>query len=541
MKTQLRCGCAFLVVLLLVSNLASGSAYNARPKLVVIIIVDQLRGDYLERYRDQFGSGGFRLFLDHGAVFTNCHYDYASTFTAPGHATLSSGTYSNGHGIFTNDWWDTRKKRMVSSVEDDAVTILGSTGDGVQNPGASPHNLLASTLGDELKLATQGKARVFGIGLKDRSAILPAGWAGDGAYWIDKTTGVWLSSSYYRSKLPAWVDQFNHSGRADRYWNREWKDANGRTLRTTARKPGALFYEVVGHTAFANEYELEFVRELITQEKLGSGPATDLLVISISAVDMLGHEVGPDSPQLAAMILTLDRQLAGFFDFLGKQFGLGNLWVALSADHGVAPLPSAAEKLRIPDVVVDEPQLRSRVNATLSSRLSPGHPRSFVRELDLPLVFVSDEAFSAINMKEGEAEQTVGTALPQNQMRGYITRAQLEHGNVPMTSLRSQYLHSYSPYGGWYLWVVPPPFLFTAHATTGHGSPYSYDTHVPLAFFGPPFQAGTYRTHTEPVDLAATLASLLGINAPTHAVGRVLTEALTATRPQDSNAPGAAQ
>src|SRR6266566_9468722 len=154
------------------------SAYNGHPKLVVVIVIDQFRGDYLERYRDQFGDSGFRLVLDHGAYFPNCYYNYANTRTAPGHATLFTGAYSNGHGIAANQWWDTKKKRMVTSVEDDGTKLLGVPGDKI---GASPHNLLADTLGDELKLATQGKARVFGVSLKDRAAILPAGFAGDAA------------------------------------------------------------------------------------------------------------------------------------------------------------------------------------------------------------------------------------------------------------------------------------------------------------------------------------------------------------------------
>src|SRR5215469_5428007 len=156
------------------------SAYSGHPKLVVVVVIDQFRGDYLERYRDQFGDSGFRMLLDRGAYFPNCNYNYANTRTAPGHATLFTGAYSNGHGIADNEWWDSKKKRLVTSVEDDATRLVGID----QNqPGASPHNLLADTLGDELKLATQGKARVFGISLKDRAAILPAGFAADGAYW----------------------------------------------------------------------------------------------------------------------------------------------------------------------------------------------------------------------------------------------------------------------------------------------------------------------------------------------------------------------
>src|SRR5436853_2597492 len=211
---------ALLAVVLSVPLPGSASAYNARPKLIVIIVIDQFRGDYLERYRDQFGEGGFRLLLDHGAYFTDCNYDYANTHTAPGHATLLTGAYSNGHGIHANSWWDPRTKRMVTSVQDDGTRLIGLAG---SLPGASPHNLLADTLGDELKLATQGKARVFGIALKDRAAVLPAGFAGDAAYWIDQKTGRWITSTYYRSELPKWLSDFNGSKRAEKYLNKEWK------------------------------------------------------------------------------------------------------------------------------------------------------------------------------------------------------------------------------------------------------------------------------------------------------------------------------
>src|SRR5438270_3035246 len=208
---------------------------------------------------------------------------------------------------------------MVTSVEDSATTVVGA-GSGA---GSSPHNLLASTLGDELKLATQGRSRVFGVALKDRAAVLPAGWSGDGAYWIDKSTGAWVTSTYYRKELPAWVAEFNRS-RPEKYWNREWKDASGKTLRTTTQKPGADFYTTVGLTSFGNEYELEFARDLVRNEHLGNGPTTDLLVVSLSPNDLLGHAVGPDAPEMHAMALDLDRQLGDFFSFLGQQVGTQN-------------------------------------------------------------------------------------------------------------------------------------------------------------------------------------------------------------------------
>ncbi len=504
----------------------SASAYNGRPKLVVVIVIDQFRGDYLERYRDQFGDSGFRFLLDHGAYFPNCNYNYANTRTAPGHSTLFTGAYSNGHGIAANEWWDPRKKRMVTSVEDDATKLVGVAGD---KTGASPHNLLADTLGDELKLATQGKSRVFGVSLKDRAAVLPAGYAGDAAYWIDPKSGAWVTSTYYRNDLPKWVQDFNAS-RPQKYWDREWKDSQGVVLRSTAHRQGkdgsdASFYEVVGSTTFANEYEFEFARELMVYENVGRGPATDLLSISLSANDILGHQVGPDSPEMQQMALDLDRELADFINFLGHQIGLVNVWIALSADHGVSSLPDTVKKLRIPAANLDATQLETQINSAMTAKFSPGHAASYVK-LDYPLAWLDQDAFTTAHVHEHDAEVAVGEAMKQAGLRDYYTKSQLAAGAAPDTALGKKYLNSYSPEGSWYVMGVSEIYTVGPGKGTDHTSPYSYDTHVPLTIYGLPFQAGTYRTSVEPVDLAATLASLLGINAPTHSVGRVLTEAL---------------
>jgi arylsulfatase A-like enzyme len=507
------------------------SAYNARPKLVVVIVIDQFRGDYLERYRDQFGEGGFRLLLDHGANFTDCNYDYANTRTAPGHATLFTGAYSNGHGIAANEWWDPKKKKMVTSVEDDDTKVIGMAEDAAgKKTGASPHNLLADTLGDELKLATQGQARVFAVSLKDRAAVLPGGFAADAAYWIDPKSGSWITSTYYRRDLPKWAQDFNAGDRVAKYWDRDWKNANGDALRSTAHRKGkdgsdAGFYEVVGSTPFANEYELEFAKELVVYENLGAGKATDLLSISLSPNDILGHQVGPDSPEMAAMALALDRELADFFAFLGHQIGLANVWIALSADHGVSALPDAAKKLRIPAANLDAGKLEAQINSALTAKFSPGHAGSYIK-LDYPLAWLDQDTFTAVHVKEHDAETAVGEAMKQAGLRAYFTKSQLAAGEVPDTALGRKFLNSYSPEGGWYVMGVPEPYTVGPAKGTDHASPYTYDTHVPLAFYGLPFRPGTYRTHAEPVDLATTLASLLGINAPTHAVGRVLTEAI---------------
>jgi predicted AlkP superfamily pyrophosphatase or phosphodiesterase len=513
---------------------SSASAYNGHPKLIVVIVIDQFRGDYLDRYRDEFGDSGFRFLLDHGAYFPNCNYNYANTRTAPGHATLFTGAYSNGHGIVSNEWWDQKKKRMVTSVEDEDTKLVGVEG----KSGASPRNLMADTLGDEMKLATQGKSRVFAISLKDRASVLPGGFSADAAYWIDPKSGVWITSTYYRDQLPPWAQNFN-STRQQKYWDRDWVDAQGIKLASTAHRKSkdgsdAGFYEVLGPTSFANQYEFEFARELVVYENVGRGPATDLLSISLSANDILGHQVGPGSPAMHQMALDLDRDLADFINFLGHQIGLADVWIALSADHGVSAVPDDAKKLRIPAANLDISKLESQINAALTAKFSPGHPAQFMK-LDYPQAWIDPDAFTAAHVHERDAETAVGEAMKQVGLRDYYTKSQLAAGEVPNTALGRKYLNSYSPEGSWYVLGVPDIYTIGPGKGTDHTSPYNYDTHVPLLLFGIPFQAGTYRTSVEPIDLAPTLASLLGINAPTHSVGRVLTEALAPPHPSSGD------
>ena len=526
MSPSLRRLSVLVLLIAVLCGSAFASAYNARPKVVVVIVVDQLRGDLLERYHDELPEGGFRLLMDGGAWFSNCNYQYANTRTGPGHATIGSGAYTLGHGIIVNDWYDASKKRRVASVDDETTTVLGAN---ISGSGASPRRMLTDTVGDELRMATQGRARVYGVSLKDRSAILPTGYAANGAFWIDHKTGDFITSSYYMKQAPDWLTAFNASGHVKRYLDREWKDAEGKTIRTTAPQANPDgrpmdVYNRLGNTPFANDYTIDFARELFLQEKLGTGPSTDLLIVSFSAPDVLGHNVGPDSPEHRAMLFALDRQLADFFSFMGKQIGLANVVVALTADHGIAPVAKQVELLHIPAEHIKPDALRAQLNATISARLN--RPADYITSLEYPLFYLSEAAFTAAGMKEGEAERITGDAMMQAGMRGFYTKAQLAAGDVPATNDGHKYLNSYSPYGGWWVFGVQPPFFTGAKTVeTDHASIYSYDTHVPLAFWGIPFKAGNYREATEPVDLAVTLSSLLGINAPAHSVGRVLNKA----------------
>ena len=522
---KLRCT-ALLVVLAICSAIpAFSSAYNARPKLVVIMVFDQFRGDFLERYYDEFGPDGFRMLMNRGAYFNNCNYNYANLKTAPGHATIGTGAYTAGHGILTNAWWDPRLNRSVQSVEDGNTKFLGINSDA---PAASPRNLLADTIGDELKLATQGRARVFGVSFKDRSAILPVGYSANAAYWIDNQTGAWVTSTYYMQQLPEWVARFNASGTREKYLNREWKDTTGNLFRTTAPNKDAKgnvvsYYSNVGGTPFGNDYELDFVRELIRQEKLGTGPVTDLLSISFSANDIMGHDFGPDSPQSRAMILAMDRQVAGFFRELDKQFGLANVWIAISADHGISPVPEEAAKFRIPAVNFDGNKFEDKLNQIIGRKVN--RPGKYVLDMYFPIVFLSEEAFVAANYSEADGERIAGEAMVEAGMRGFFTKTQLAKGDVPATMMGKKFANSYSPHAGWYVMGVSPPFMVRGDGSD-HALPYSYDSHVPLAFMGAPFRAGRYVGEAEPVDLAVTLSVLLGLNKPTSATGRVLTEGL---------------
>ena len=582
---------------------AVASAYDAHPRLVVILVVDQFRADYLDRYRGDLKGRGFRLFLDKGAYFEDCYYDYANTKTAPGHATLGTGAYTDGHGISANEWWDLsrNKQRPVSSVEDDRYRIVGELHPSTTG-GASPLNLRASTLGDSLRLATNGQSRLFGISLKDRAAILPAGYSANGAYWVDHATGAFITSSYYMQALPDWATAFNNSDRA------------AQAEQEAGVAGTQKFYEQVGSSPAANAYELDFARALITGEQMGNHAVTDMLMISLSANDLVGHQFGPDSPQSRQMVDTLDQQLDSFFTFLDKSVpgGLANVWIALSADHGVASVPADALALGLPAATFDMGKFAAGVNEAMNEKFSPGEKVDYLLpEQDLPYLALNRPAFEVAGINEQEAELAVQLAIPaaagalapapgavapapqaqaalpvappaplatppapaakatSKAVKGKTgksaktraaaaaeaakaavvappppppppirlaatptvvatyTREQLASGQLPPSEWGQLLAHSYSPNGGWYVMVIPAAYQLPGVGRgTTHFSPWSYDRHVPLAFFGGPFAPGIYRGRVQPVDLAATLASLLGVNQPSASVGNVLTQAI---------------
>ncbi len=539
---------------------AQAQVYAGRPKLIVIVVIDQFRGDYLNRYRTDFKGRGFRLFMDEGAWFTDCYYDYANTKTAPGHATIGTGAYTDGHGIEANEWWDASRSdtAKVSSVEDERYQLVDlpaasipATAPGAPPSaatfvvGASPRNLRATTLGDELRLATQGRSRVYGISLKDRAAILPAGQSANGAFWIDTASGQFTTSTYYMEHLPEWAGAFNSSGRI------------AQAAREAMVEGTTSFYDLVGRTPAANSYQLDFTKALITGEKLGQGPTTDLVVVSLSANDILGHQFGPDSDFEHQMVLSLDHDLDSFFAWLDKSIGLKNVWLALSADHGIAPIPGEAARLGINSAAVNLQTVYASVNSRLNARYSPQAKTDYLMPgPDLPYVVLNRHAFQNAGLDEKAAEETVAALLPEEvaalapkpaedlplqhrlpptpQVAGIYTRLELAHGQLPPSEWGRLLAHSYAEHGNWFVMLFLSAYQLegaSAFTGTNHFSPWSYDRHVPLAFYGAPFAPGEYHERVAPVDMAVTFASLAGVNQPSAAVGRVLTEALKQTHP----------
>lgn len=565
LRKTLSAALAVLIAVVPVAN-ARADAYHASPKLVVILVIDQFRGDLLDRYRDAITEpNGFNLFLKRGAYFNDCMYDYANTKTAPGHATIGTGAYTDGHSIGSNEWWDLSRNtdRVISSVEDERYRLVGTFDDlPVGTPGSippqaprigsSPRNLLATTVGDEVRLATHGESKLYGISLKDRAAILPAGQSANAAFWIDNATGRFVTSTYYMPQMPEWVTAFNKGPRTKQAVKEAGLDPSMELTQ---------FYALVGRTPAANAYELDFAQALIDNEKLGQGKTTDVLTVSLSANDILGHQLGPDGDSQREMVVGLDHDLNAFFSALDKKVGLQNVVVAFTADHGISPIPAQSARLGISSSRLDLEEFATQMNAALNAKFSPGGKAKYLMStLELPYVALDPRAFAKVNVTEAVAEEAFEAAAPgivrrlgapeekpnDNSQpeadRKYAesrldtdpnvvflrSRLELAAGKIPATEFGRLISHSYTDHGGWFVMMVPQAYqmeLLSGIQTT-HFSPWSYDRHVPLGFFGAEFVPGLYRQPAAPVDIAVTLANLLGVNRPSASVGRVLVEAL---------------
>lgn len=546
------------VLLAALTLVASGQIEAAKPvpggdspKLVTVIVIDGFRADRLTKFEDLFGEGGFRLLMERGAYFTNAHYGHLTTYTAVGHATIPSGSYAYRNGMVGNDWYDRGRKVRVYCCEDAEAQYLGEPTK--KHAGTSPKNLLGTTVGDELLMSNNFQSKAIAISLKDRGAILPGGKLGK-AYWWSSATGRFITTTYYMKDYPDWVKQFNEGRPADKYFGKEWTrlvsesayarsardnrpyetdmKGNGRTFphRITGGldKPGRDFYEALEWTPFADEVTLEFAKAAVVHEQLGKRGVPDFLSVSLSGNDLVNHLFGPESQEAQDIVLRLDRMLADFFQFLDREVGLDHVVVALTADHGFMPIPEWSAELGLDAGRIDPEKMIQALNDALSAKFGK---ENWVEAWWNPTIYLDQEAIKKHGLNPSEVEKAAGDfLLTYPGIAEYVTRTQIVNGQVPDTPLAKRVVKAFHRERSgdvvviqkslWYLFGKP-----FAYGST-HGSPYAYDTHVPVILMGKGFKPGLYATPIDVADIAPTLSNILGISAPNLSDGRVLYEAL---------------
>lgn len=520
---------------------------NSGPKvrLVVGIVIDQFRYDYLIRFGELFGEGGFKRLIGNGALFTNANYIQVPTYTAVGHSIFMSGAPPAMSGIIGNEWFDRETGKRVTSVSDDSMKLLGGR-EGAS--GMSPINLTGSTVGDELKLASVGRSKVIGISLKDRSAILPAGKRPNAAYWYDNTTGNLVSSTYYFNDLPEWVKKFNREQRPDRFFGKRWekllpeeayqsstaddmnyeKGPNGNKfpyiITGGEESPGPRFYNQFEYTPFANDYLVDFAKAAIENEKLGADDITDLLTISFSANDLIGHAYGPYSQEIEDVTLRTDRTIAEFLNYLDQKIGLDRTIIVLTGDHGVAPVAEQVRGLGYGGRL-EAKTLTDTIKGSLDKRFNN---ENWILSFVNGNVYLDEAVIDRRKLSPDEVERAAcQAAMKMPGIAGCFTRSQIIAGELPDTKIARAVTNGfYAPRNG-NLVIVPQPFFFFGEGLgTTHGTPYSYDTHVPIIISASGIVPGAYLNVCSPADIAPTLAALLRIEAPSNSVGRILIEAM---------------
>jgi predicted AlkP superfamily pyrophosphatase or phosphodiesterase len=512
-----------LLLALAICWLANAAPPAKKPKLVLLVAVDQFRYDYLTRFRADYNSGLIRL-LEKGAVFTNAHYEHFPTVTAIGHSTMLSGATPSISGIVGNEWYDRTTNKQVSSVSDDETSL---TGVAQARRGASPRRLLVSTIADEIKMVNN-RSKAIGISSKDRSAILPAGRMADGAFWFDTETGNFVSSTYYAQSFPAWADQFNKSRVVDQWVGKTWMaidaKANGPTFLKLGPTAAKAYYDNIDRSPYGNELLVQFARAAIENEKLGADDDTDVLTISLSANDRVGHSLGPDSPEVKDISIQTDRLLGTFFDYVDKQVGALNYIVVLTADHGVAPMPEVMAKRRMPGGRLPEGVVLNAIQKALTQQYGEGE---WVVGKSGPAPYFNYDLIRNKKLSHEKVENAAAEAVRAvPHIYRVYTRTQLLSGRVLTDLVDRRVAAGFHHERGSDLFIVSEPYwLFEARGTS-HGTPYNYDSHVPVILMGPGFKPGKYVNRAAVNDIAPTLATLLEIETPSGSAGRVLSEAL---------------
>lgn len=513
-----------------------------QPKLVVQIVVDQLRGDLIHQYQQAFGPKGFNYLLANGLDYHNTHHTHANTVTCAGHAAVATGSYPALNGIIANDWYDRKTGKTVYCVEDLQSPILPTSRSKKTLEGRSPRNLMVSTLSDEVVLAKKGRA--FAVSLKDRSAITLAGHAGK-AFWFDKENGGFVTSKHYYSSYPQWVNAWNSQYTAKKeVWTLSRDMANYRNAqspRFSNRFPGfglsfphhtgapgsSYYYKYLSMTPFADELTADFAISLLAHENLGKTPEkTDYLAVSFSAVDSIGHQFGPNSMESEDNLYRLDNTLAKFFQAIDKHIGLDNTLIILTADHGVSDASNylAAHQLEGTRSITMA-ELHQTIVKDLANRFQL--PEKTLVAVSLPFVYLDHQIINEHHLSINEVSRHLATNL--RQLPGIYQAYPL-----PLTATETDWLSAKvdkmaHPERAGDLYLIPPPYFILAEqqeVRVNHGTPWQYDSYVPLLFANPGFKAQQFSRAVDVTSIAPTLATLMMIKAPSGAIGQPLPEVI---------------
>lgn len=527
------------LLLMIGSPLLRAQAPAEKPKLVVGIIVDQMRQEYFYRFADRYGEDGLKRFVQEGFMMTNGHYNYIPTYTGPGHASVYTGTTPATHGIIGNNWYVRSLGRSIYCAEDSTVTNVGGT---PESGKISPANLLTTTITDELRLSNGKQSKAIGIAIKDRGASLPAGHTGD-AYWYDGENGEWMTSTYYHQALPKWVAKFNAQKRPDDYLSKTWStlypidsythslpDNNdfeapfiGKDTPTFPYDLAALRdnngnYELVASTPFGNTMTVDFALAAIEGEELGKRNVTDFLAVSFSSTDYIGHRFGPSSVEIEDTYLRLDQEMARLFAYLDKEIGKGEYLVFISADHAVADVPNRMLSEHIPAGNFNSGAALGQLKGFTTAMYGEGN---WILNMSNEQIFLNKDLAreKGVDFEKMQREIADFSLRLKGVKEAYVAsdlrKSEFVQGRPHL--LQMGYNHKAS---GDVLLILEPAWLVGGARGTTHGSGYSYDTHVPIAFYGWGIKSGKSAQYTTVTDIAPTLAILLGIRMPNGTTGQ---------------------
>ena len=540
------------LLVLVFSALAVAGTAHGKPKLVLQITIDQMRGDFPMRYKDRLSEGGFRYLMEKGTHYINAHFQHADTETPIGHAALFTGTNPAHTGIVAGNWFDKDKGRVIYNCEDDRYPMIGE--EPATGKGRAPTNLLSSTIGDELIISNNGRSRMFSVSIKDRGAILPGGHTGK-AFWYSKSDGSFVSSTYYYKEYPGWIKQWNAKKLADKYKDTSWellhdvstyvfgKDDDrpfevdmfglGTTFPHPVNGESKYFYASLIVTPFGDELTADFAKTLIKEEKLGQSEYTDFMAISFSVTDYIGHVFGPSSLEAEDNVLRVDRLLADLFRFINDQVGLDETLIILSADHGMCEAPEHMQSLGFEvGRLTSETIVKGTISNALKARL--GVSEAVIRLYQHPYVYLNEEEIKKTKYTITEIETAAAEEIIKIPgIIGAVTRTDLLKGFFAPTPVNMSILNNFHIKRSGHVHVIADQFWYFAYemeTTTKiaaiHCSPWTYDTYVPLFFAGYDIPAQRIARPVTPYDIASTIAICLEIKPPSGSVGIPLVEVL---------------